>query len=119
MQQFTETIAYFIDPKMPTKSEDDREARVNMFEDLQESALADTPEGDAKIKKYILETQRLTHVLDITRVYTPKGEIDSGVKAKNAKGEMVAVKPGDHIALDLVRNTLNSDAESLLTNFAF
>jgi hypothetical protein len=74
--------------------------------------LENTPAAKEKLKRYVLEAQRLSATLGIKRVCDPdKGD---SVVIKNDQGQDTTVKKGEIVILNCVRK-LTSPTNNLLT----
>lgn len=112
---FTEILAYFIDPKThegKTIGDHWTDNRTELWREIQKSALKDTAEEDEKILGYALEAQRLTPSLKLARQYIGEDEAVIKTITKDLDGNMKPAKfkiqKGQTILLDIQAANRNS-----------
>ena len=105
---FTEILAYFIDPKTHQKGvvgDHGADSRTELWRELQQLALKDNASADNEIVRYALEAQRLTPSLKLARQYVSKtdGIIKTVKENQYGEGEKVelSISKGETILLDI------------------
>ena len=113
---FTEILAYFIDPKTHenhTIGNHGKDSRTELWREIQKLALKNDSKADEKIVKYALEAQRLTPSIKLARQRIAKNNIDLEIGTKkNGKGKTESVTStvchGQTILLDIHAANRNS-----------
>lgn len=107
--QFTEALAYFIDPVLDKKvrartpGSKKRQPQVKLWTQVQNLALENTDTDDKILRNYVIEAHRCTNKRKVVRVYNPQALPDTATTENSPRKRKRA-------ANDLARPSDNEDA---------